>query len=88
MHGIEVQAPEEVLRELDGRIAEKLAQIRAMIAARERVERINTISWELRDLLERWNGAMQRYKLEGNSEKEYFARRNAAAGKGDEDALA
>ena len=75
MHGIEIKSAEEELRALDAEIHTAIDALWIEIQARVSCDRANIAGWKLRDLLTRWNAAMNRYKLEGNSEKEYFARR-------------
>ena len=75
MHGIEIKSAEEELHDLDDQIREAMDDLTAAIRTRSSADRAQTAGWKLRDLLTRWNAAMNRWKLEGNSEKEYFARK-------------
>lgn len=77
IHGINIPSAEEQLKALDAEIAAAILELQALIAARESCDKVNMAGWKLRDLLSRWNAAMNRWKLEGNSEKEYFARKEA-----------
>lgn len=75
MHGIEIKSAEEELHDLDDQIREAMDDLTDAIRTRSSADQVNTAGWKLRDLLTRWNAAMNRWKLEGNSEKEYFARK-------------
>ena len=77
-HGIKIKSAEEELRALDEEIRTAIDALWIEIQARESCDRANIAGWKVRDLLTRWNVAMERYKKEGNSEKEYFARRARA----------
>lgn len=75
MHGIEIRSAEEELRALDEEIRTAIDALWIEIQQRKSCDRANIAGWKLRDLLTRWNAAMNRWKLEGNTEKEYFARK-------------
>lgn len=77
-HGIEIKSAEEELRALDEEIRAAIDALWIEIQARQSRDRANIAGWKLRDLLTRWNAAMNRWKLEGNTEQEYFARRMQA----------
>lgn len=79
MHGIEIKSAEEELHALDEEIRTAIDALWIEIQERKSCDRANIAGWKLRDLLTRWNAAMNRRKLEGNSEKEYFARKADAA---------
>lgn len=72
-HGICIKSAEEQLRELDGDIEKKLDEIRGLLKTRADCDRINIAGWELRDMFKRRNLVLNRLRLEGGSEKEYYA---------------
>lgn len=82
MHGVQIPTAEEELHALDEQIRTAIDALWIEIQQRKSCDRANIAGWKLRNLLARWNAAMNRWKLEGNSEGEYFTRKadNACTG--------